>query len=143
MDMLENDNFHINCYQCGTEYKTRKSRDDHVKRDHPMKQRLLCPICEDPEPYDDAVGFMKHSEQGRCPRIDPSKLQTAYIHKELIRAILDAKDKDNQSEDSGHDSDSDEGGISLLDADIPAGHLSQYSALPAKNVDLRGAPLVH
>jgi hypothetical protein len=143
MDEGGRDDFHITCKHCGLNCKTRKARDDHVKRSHAVKQKLLCPICEDPMPFFDSVSFMKHIEEGRCPRIDPDKLKTAHIHKELVREIL--KDPDvlqGTFQASADDSDSEDGGVSLLDAQIEEPLLGTEGVLIPSRVDTTERPPV-
>jgi hypothetical protein len=86
---------------------------------------------------------MKHIEEERCPRIDPEKLKTAHIHKQLIQSILKNPDGfQDVFQGDVNDSDSDDGGVSLLDSDIKE-PLSDVGVvlIPSYVEALRGLPV--
>lgn len=148
IDKTENDEAHITCWHCGLDAHTRKARDFHVIQAHPMKQELYCPICEDMEPFTSAADFMRHLEQGRCPRIDPSGLKGVKKHKEFLKEALanpqyfEADFQDEDDDNCGADAAEGDGGVALLDSDLPdIGSMSLHPALQPVSVDkVGGAP---
>jgi hypothetical protein len=110
----ERDLNHIVCRHCGLQAKTREARNAHCRKAHPITQELFCPVCKDEEPYIDARTFMRHIEDGRCPRIGHRKLISSFSHKQLVNTILKDPPGAESVSDDGDSESEEEGGVSLL-----------------------------
>ncbi|KAK8249167.1 hypothetical protein IWZ00DRAFT_574234 [Phyllosticta capitalensis] len=88
--------FHLCCKFCGEEFKALKTRENHIKKAHPVEQDLRCIGCQ--EHFVRGYALVGHLEFDMCQRIKAAQFKAAVEHKALINKMLDDPDYVRQNE---------------------------------------------
>ncbi|KAI9667399.1 MAG: hypothetical protein M1821_000214 [Bathelium mastoideum] len=90
---------HITCI-CGLDFRSLGGLERHQAQAHPVNQDIECPYCL--QHFTRAANYVKHVEQGRCPKNLNSKIQMEANkqHKFIVKKILAKPEDFNFNTDS-------------------------------------------